>query len=196
MNELVPEGQRSLRASDSDRQSTVDALGEAYADGRLTKAEFDTRADVAFAAKTMGDLVALTSDLGPSRTLARPVAATAPLVPSGPTRPLRLFAVFSGTSRQGDWAVPDTIQAVALFGGSKIDMSEATFTAPQVTIELVACFGGVHITVPPGTMVIDETLALFGGVDVKDVGHPVAGAPVVRLRGIAAFGGASVHASR
>jgi len=188
VTEPPPRHDGTLRASDPDRSATVEALANAYADGRLTKAEFDERSDAALQAKFTGDLARLTADLGPGQGLVRPRYA-----PAVATRPRWLVAVFSGSNLRGDWTVPDSIQAVAMFGGSKIDMTQATFTNAEVTLNLVACFGGIDITVPPGSTVINETLALFGGVHVPDLGRPIAGAPLVRLRGIAAFGGVHVR---
>ena len=52
-----------IRASDHDRESTVEVLREAYTAGRLTLDEFDERTTSAYAAKTWGDLRVLTEDL-------------------------------------------------------------------------------------------------------------------------------------
>lgn len=67
-----------LRASDHDREVVHQILGEAYADGRLDREELDSRTEQAAAARTLGELPALISDLvspvaGPSahRGLAR-----------------------------------------------------------------------------------------------------------------------------
>jgi len=184
------DGPGDLRASDSDRQATVDALADAYADGRLTKDEFDNRSDAAYAAKTFGELSPLIADLGPGRRVT-PVTAAA-VVPAGGVRPAVSVAIFSSSHRQGVWTVPDSMVALALFGGSKMDMRQAVFSSAEVTINLAACFGGVDVIVPPGCTVINEVVALFGGVDVKHLGPAVAGAPVVRLRGVVVFGGATV----
>ena len=70
----------SLRVADKDRDLLNDLLGSAYADGRLSREELDERADQVAAAKTLGDLPPLVSDLvAPSTSLAasspgRPVA--------------------------------------------------------------------------------------------------------------------------
>jgi DUF1707 SHOCT-like domain len=56
-----------LRASDHDRDVALGVLGEAYADGRLTKEEYDERSDLAAGARTLGDLPALIRDLVPDR---------------------------------------------------------------------------------------------------------------------------------
>ena len=52
-----------IRASDHDRENTVEVLREAYTAGRLTLDEFDERTTSAYAAKTWGDLRALAEDL-------------------------------------------------------------------------------------------------------------------------------------
>jgi hypothetical protein len=52
-----------LRASDQDRDLIQQVLAEAYADGRLDREEFDTRSARAGAARTLGELPPLVSDL-------------------------------------------------------------------------------------------------------------------------------------
>jgi hypothetical protein len=54
---------RSIRASDKERESVVDVLRDAYTDGRLTLEEFDERTSAAYASKTWADLRELTADL-------------------------------------------------------------------------------------------------------------------------------------
>lgn len=55
--------QRDLRASDAERRAVVQRLELALRDGRLTLAEFDERAQAAYAARTRGELDDLTADL-------------------------------------------------------------------------------------------------------------------------------------
>jgi hypothetical protein len=52
-----------IRASDDDRDRTASLLREHHAAGRLTPEEFNERLDKTFAAKTMGELDDLLSDL-------------------------------------------------------------------------------------------------------------------------------------
>ena len=52
-----------IRASDEDRERAVTLLREHHAAGRLTAEEFNERLDKAYAAKTLGDLDELMSDL-------------------------------------------------------------------------------------------------------------------------------------
>jgi len=62
-----PESAR-LRASDHDRDLVQGVLAEGYADGRLTKDEYDERAGAAAAARTLGELPVLILDLVPQST--------------------------------------------------------------------------------------------------------------------------------
>ena len=59
-----------LRASDRDRAVIETVLADAFAEGRLTRAEYDERAEAALTSRTLGDLVPLVEDL--------PVSARAP----------------------------------------------------------------------------------------------------------------------
>ena len=52
-----------IRASDADREVVVDALREAFTEGRLTLDEFDERMSAAYAGRTYGQLRELTVDL-------------------------------------------------------------------------------------------------------------------------------------
>jgi Domain of unknown function (DUF1707) len=74
-----------LRASDDDRDQTVDELRAHAAEGRLTLEELEERVQRALAAQTLGELAGLTEDL-PDR------ASAAGFVPSRSHRPeLRAF---------------------------------------------------------------------------------------------------------
>jgi hypothetical protein len=67
-----------LRIGDRERDAAVAALGEHYAAGRLTKEEYDERADVAWRARTNADLAPLFVDL--------PAVQEPKRVTAGPTR--------------------------------------------------------------------------------------------------------------
>jgi hypothetical protein len=59
----MPLDRSRLRASDADRDRAAALLREHHAAGRLTKEEFEERLDMAFAAKTLGDIDELMADL-------------------------------------------------------------------------------------------------------------------------------------
>ncbi|MGH3445835.1 MAG: DUF1707 SHOCT-like domain-containing protein [Nocardioidaceae bacterium] len=60
-----------MRISDAERDAAVSALGEHYAAGRLTKQEYDERAEQAWTAKNASQLRPLFADL-PSAHAGRP----------------------------------------------------------------------------------------------------------------------------
>jgi hypothetical protein len=70
-------GNAYLRASTADRERAVDVLKAGYAEGRLTKEDYDGRVSQAFAAHTLGDLARVTADL-PGGHLAQPAWPAAP----------------------------------------------------------------------------------------------------------------------
>jgi hypothetical protein len=66
-----------LRASDGDRDTTVDILCAAVGDGRLTLAELDQRVEAALSARTCTQLAALIADL-PGRRRTAPAQRPEP----------------------------------------------------------------------------------------------------------------------
>jgi Domain of unknown function (DUF1707) len=65
-------GPGHLRASHADREQVVSTLQAAFAQGRLTKGEFDLRVGQALASRTYADLAALTADIPAGLTTAKP----------------------------------------------------------------------------------------------------------------------------
>jgi hypothetical protein len=61
---------QGLRAGDRDRDIVRDAISQAYADGRLTNAELDTRLTQVQEARLLGDLLPIVADLMPTRETA------------------------------------------------------------------------------------------------------------------------------
>jgi hypothetical protein len=103
-----------------------------------------------------------------------------------------MIAVFGGATRKGRWRVPKQSTAVALFGGVEIDLTEAVFESTEIEITGFWCFGGMEIKAPAGIEVRDRTAGIFGGTDIKGLGDPTPGAPVITLKGVSLFGGVSV----
>ena len=169
-------------------------LTTAYAEGRLSREEHDERLDQLLEAKTFDDLIPITSDLvvvAPSAPA--PTSNVAIDTTQTTDEPDRHIAIFGGVTRKGDWRVRRKTQSFALFGGMDLDMREAVFEAPVVEISGFWCFGGLDIKVPEGMQVRDQTGGIFGGTDVRDLGEPIPGAPTLVIKGVALFGGVSVH---
>jgi hypothetical protein len=189
----------NLRASDADRDQVANVLSTAYAEGRLTRDEHDERVERLMAAKTFDDLIPITSDLVPT-TAPRP-AALSPvssgdftIETAGANEPPDWqVAVFGGVTRTGRWRVKRKIHSVALFGGVDLNMREAIFEGDTVEMTGFWCFGGLDIKVPSGMEVRDQTVGIFGGTDIRDVGDPLPGAPTLVIKGATLFGGVSVR---
>ena len=69
-------GHQSMRASDADREIVRVMLGDAFADGRLTREEYDDRLNTLYGSRTLGEVSSLVTDLVP---LDGPATAPAPL---------------------------------------------------------------------------------------------------------------------
>lgn len=61
-----------MRASDRDRDLIHQMLGDAFADGRLDREEFDERADKVTRSKTLGELPPVVADLVPTKPTHEP----------------------------------------------------------------------------------------------------------------------------
>jgi hypothetical protein len=77
-----------MRATDRDREETVEILRWAYAEGQLNLTELDERAEMAFRARTAGELRGLIADISPRRSVA-PLPSDGPGRPGAPRQPRR-----------------------------------------------------------------------------------------------------------
>ncbi|MFF7632593.1 DUF1707 domain-containing protein [Kitasatospora sp. NPDC008050] len=197
----TPVTEAELRASDADRERIAELLRDAYAEGRLTVEEHAERIEAAWKAKTLGELAPLTRDLPAHRPLSDDTPRSAPAPAAAPLPPAReesasLVAVFGGATRKGRWRVGSHIRATAVFGGVELDMTDAVFEAPEVVVEVSAVFGGVSIRVPENVTLIGSGVGIFGGFDVREQTAPDPYAPVVRVKGMALFGGCDAKPRR
>jgi len=78
-------------------------------------------------------------------------------------------------------------------GGIELDLREAQFSEPVVTLHAYTLMGGIQITVPEDVDVDVSGLAFMGGFDHNASGPGVAGAPQVRVLGFALMGGVEVR---
>ena len=182
-----------MRVSDSDRERAADVLREAAGHGRITMDELDERLEVAYTAKTYGDLAAVTRDL-PQPAQAPGTAQRAPVDRIGGTPGAKFsLAILSGARRAGRWVVPPSYVAVAVMGGVELDLREALFSQPEVTIHAYTVMGGIEITVPEDVDVDVSGVAFMGGFDHHASGPGVPGAPRLRVLGFALMGGVEVR---
>jgi hypothetical protein len=194
--ELEGHDPTQLRISDADRHQVAEILREAAGEGRLDIEELDERLEAAYAARTYADLVPITFDLpahpqGPAQ-LARPTSAD--VVPGGKRE--QHFAIMSGVNRKGVWVVPEHFTLFALMGGAELDLREAKFAAREVVLTINAFMGGAQVIVGPNVRVQMEGVGIMGGYSgPSGLVDPEVdeSSPVVRVRGVAIWGGVNVE---
>ncbi|WP_049559351.1 DUF1707 SHOCT-like domain-containing protein [Nonomuraea sp. SBT364] len=177
-----------LRASDSNREQIAAVLGEAMSTGQLSHEEYSERLDKLYQAKTVGELQLLAHDLQTDHR--RPAIANLASNPAATdSTPENVIAIFGGSDRKGRWRVRRRTKAFALFGGIRLDMTNAEFEAREVEVKIIAIFGGGEIIVPEGMEVRSRGVGIFGGFDVHGSPDVDPSAPVLVVKGLALFGG-------
>jgi class 3 adenylate cyclase len=185
--EDTEQGAVEVRASDRDREATIELLRQHTADGSLTLDEFADRVGIAMAARTRRQLEAVVSDL--------PVASVTTVPATRRTKARRwVVAVMSGSQLKGRWRVGRAVTAVALMGGCEVDLRRAEIDAAEVRVTAVAVMGGVDIIVPEGIAVELSGFPIMGGKDMKVADVPVLpGSPLISVRAFPIMGGVTVR---
>jgi hypothetical protein len=101
-------------------------------------------------------------------------------VSEGTVTPLRptSVALMGGLRASGRVRVEDRIVRVTTLGGMDLDLSEAEFTTPRVTIVKVSLIGGVELTVPADARVRVQGLSI-GGRNLEPAPPGAGGAEIV-----------------
>jgi len=194
MSELSGPADRSLlRVSDADREQAAEVLREAAGQGRISMDELDERLELAYAAKTYADLTAVTRDLPQGGAALSPAAGAVPSRIGGTPRNKFSIAILSGARRMGSWVLPSRYVAVAVMGGVELDLREARYSEPEVTLHAYTLMGGIQITVPEDVEVDVSGFAFMGGFDHNASGPGVPGAPRLKVIGFAMMGGVEVR---
>ncbi len=100
-----------------------------------------------------------------------------------------VVAVLSGATRQGRWRVAGRINAVAVFGGVDLDLTEAIFEQQYTVINATAFCGGIEIKVPENVSLRSAGSGIMGGFEVREAESTEPHAPVVVVQGVAFWGG-------
>ena len=158
-----------MRASDADRDRVLDVLRDAAADGRLTAAEFDERMEAALSSRTLGELAALTADLGPGP--GRP----------GPAQPedvVRIDQRGGSVQRTGGWVVPRRLELRLSWCDVTLDFTEAVIVADTLLVDMHMRGGSLILVSRPGIVVDADYLAVrYTDVEIRPDIKP--GVPVI-----------------
>ena len=177
-----------IRASDAERDATVERLSAATGDGRLTLEEFSQRMEQATSARTRAELDRLVADLpADAATAGTEVAGPAPAGPSWHVSPVGGLRVY------GPWRMDRHVIAVSIVGGTRLDLSQAQLAAPEVTLTKVSLVGGVRVWVPAWIRVEVSGFSLIGGTRFYGGPEPRPGAPTVHIRAYGLVGGVRIR---
>jgi uncharacterized membrane protein len=87
---------RKMRAADTDRDRVADLLNTAYAEGRLSKDEYETRLESALSASTFADLDRVVIDLPRALPADLVPAATSQVIPVPATNRMAIASLVCG----------------------------------------------------------------------------------------------------
>lgn len=177
-----------IRASDAEREATVERLSAATGEGRLTLEEFSQRMERATTARTRAELDRLVTDLPADVGVAgTAVAERAQAGTSWHVSPIGGLRVY------GPWRMDRHVIVISIVGGTRLDLGQAELAAPEVTLTKVSLVGGVRVGVPTGIRVEASGFSLIGGTRVEGGPEPGPGAPTVHIRAFSLVGGVRIR---
>ncbi|HEX3964748.1 MAG TPA: DUF1707 domain-containing protein [Trebonia sp.] len=166
-------------ASDAERDAAAEKLADAVASGRLSLADHEVRLEALFAARTQGELQAITADL-----------------PALPVRKSGLYrsadahqcVVIGGTvQRTGRFTIGRFCTVTAAFGRVDLDLRAAVPTQREIEVAIWSVASRVSLTVPAWWGLSDKVLAIGMSQTIPDR-EADPGEHLLRLRG-ACIGG-------
>ncbi|MET9513744.1 DUF1707 domain-containing protein [Streptomyces sp. NPDC002994] len=164
-----------------DRDTAVQRLPEAYAEGQIPHEELDDRLHQVLTGKTHSELVSALASL--------------PEKNAGTTS--TIAAAGGRIRRRGAWRVPRILKVASAFGRVHLDLSRAVIENPVVDIELQLGTGRAKITVPRDAIVDVEDLHT-GWKDTlyKTRRRSRPGGPRIRISGTMGFGRLKIRHAR
>ncbi|GAA2397555.1 DUF1707 domain-containing protein [Actinomadura vinacea] len=167
--------------SDEDRDTAVQRLQEAYAEGHISHEEMDEGLQQVLTAKTQGELAQGLASL--------------PEENAGTTS--TIAAVGGRIQRRGAWRVPRALKVESAFGRVHLDLSRAVIDHPVVDIELQLGTGKAKITVPRDAVVDVEELRTGWKDTLYKPRRPARpGGPRIRISGSMGLGRLKIRHAR
>lgn len=190
---------RRIRAGDPERERVLKILEDAYSAGRLDADELRERQSRALEIKWVDECETLVDDLPEGHEIvATPQGAPAPKQRTGEMANPdggNHIVILSGQNRELPWGTK-RFASFAFWGGDDIDVTDAMGPGVRLELELNTVMGGNNIYVPEGVRVIDESIAILGGVDIKRDARGDGSNGTVVLRGFMMMGGGEVKLGR
>lgn len=178
---------RRIRASDRDRDAVLDVLAAAHASGRLDPFEVDERQTAVVRAKFLDALLDPIADLPEGAEVTRrietqlgtgrrpgtglvpaPASGSADIVPARPGSGSseNSVAILSGREIEVAPGTP-AVHSYCVMGGDDIYLTDALGPGVEITLDCYALMGGNTIYIPGGVRIIDRTVNIIAGNDVK-----------------------------
>ncbi|HZE32755.1 MAG TPA: DUF1707 domain-containing protein [Actinoallomurus sp.] len=174
-----PEDPRSL-ISEDDRDTAVQRLQDAYAEGHISNEEMDEGLHQVLTARTHSELVSALASL--------------PQEKAGSTS--TIAAASGRIQRRGAWRVPRSLKVESAFGRVRLDLSRAVIEHPVVDIELQLGTGRATITVPRDAIVDVEGLRTVWKDPRYTPRRSRPGGPKIRISGTMGFGRLKIRHAR
>ncbi|MGI8712973.1 MAG: DUF1707 SHOCT-like domain-containing protein [Solirubrobacteraceae bacterium] len=134
----------ALRASDAEREQTVNVLREAAGEGRLDVEELDERLARAYSLKTRVELEALTADVVVTPANA-PATLAGVVVRPGDGGTRMVVSIMAGHDRTGHWRIAPRCNVVNIMGGTDLDLTQVELSDHEATITAVSIMGGMSV---------------------------------------------------
>ncbi|MFC9910011.1 DUF1707 domain-containing protein [Streptomyces sp. NPDC127197] len=167
--------------SEDDRDTAVQRVQEAYAEGHISHEEMDERLHQVLTAKTQSELV--------------PVLVSLPEENVGTTS--TIAAAGGRIKRRGAWRVPRNLKVASAYGRVYLDLSRAVIEHPVVDIELQLGTGRAKITVPRDAIVdFDDLHTGWKDTLYKTRRRSRPGGPRIRISGTMGFGRLKIRHAR
>lgn len=176
----LPEETPPLIGEDA-RNTAVQRLQEAYAEGLISHEELDERLHQVLTAQTHSEVV----------------SALASLPEEQPGTTSTIAAASGRIQRRGVWRVPRFLRVESAYGRVRLDLSRAIIEHPVVDIELHLGTGGARITVPRDAVIDAEGLR----TEWKDLRYKAPRrsrptGPEIRISGTMGFGRLKIRHAR
>lgn len=168
------------------RERTIELLSRHFAHDALSLDELERRVELAYRARSPGELRDLVRDLPDSSEDAPPVAR-APLPEAFTPEQDRIVSIMTETKRRGMWRPARHIDLWSVMSDTRLDLTEAVLSPGVTEIDVSAVMTAIRVIVPPGVRVVVQTDSFMSSVSDESIEPPQvgSGAPVVRLTGFA-----------
>jgi len=107
-------------------------------------------------------------------------------------RVVNAFAIMGGFTRRLNTQDFRGGTAVAVMGGVKLDLRNASIAQGEAVVDLLAFWGGVEIRIPEDWIVVPQVFPFMGGFDDRTGPKPAGSRKRLVLRGLAFMGGVEV----